>query len=398
MVQSYRNMHKKTVRDIDLVGKKVLVRVDYNTPLSKEGVVQNDKRIRATLSTIQYLLEQSSKIILITHVGRPKGEVVENLRTTDIARVLSSLIERPVIKLDECIGDKVEEAVERMQPGDIVLLENVRFHSEEKKNDQEFSRKLASLADVFVNDGFGVSHREQSSVTGVTKFLPSVAGLLVEKEFQMLTSVRDNPKEPLVVVMGGVKLETRIPMIEQFIQKADKILFGGAMIFTFYKAQGKEVGTSLVDEAFVETAKELLEKYPDKLILPTDVVVADSFDNPGQEHIVAVDAIPEDKIGLDVGPETVHYFAEQCENAKTLIWNGPLGAFEILPFNEGTEHFAKEVVKHDVFTVIGGGDTASALERAGIAKEMDFVSTGGGASLTLLEGKNLPGIESLDDK
>lgn len=389
---------KKTVQDIEVEGKRILVRADYNVPLSEDGEVLNDKRIRATLPTLTYLLERGARVIIMTHLGRPKGEVVENLRTNPVAEKLSEVIGHPVKKLDDCIGEEVEKAVSEMKNGDVIMLENVRFYSEEKENDPEFAEKLSRLGDVYMNDGFGVSHREHASITGVAAHLQSVSGFLVQDELRVLTKVRDNPEEPLVVIMGGVKLETRIPMIEQFVEKADKILFGGAMIFTFFKAQGKEVGNSLVDEAFVETAKELLEKYPDKLVLPVDIDAAEEFAENAEFKTVPVDEIPEGTMGLDVGPETVKLFTEVCKNAKTVVWNGPLGAFETKPFNEATEEFARNLAELDAYTVIGGGDTSAALEVAGIANRMRFVSTGGGASLTLLEGKKLPGIEVLEDK
>lgn len=389
-------MHKKTIKDVSLQGKNVLVRVDYNVPINTEGIVQNDKRIRSTLPTLRYLADHGAKIVLITHLGRPKGQVVEHLRTSDIARVLSDLLKKNVKKIDDCIGDEVQQELSVMNNGDVLLLENVRFYPEEKLNDPAFSKKLSEYFDLFVNDGFGVSHRNQSSVTGVAKYLPSVAGLLVEKEMQALTDVRDVPKKPLVVVMGGVKLETRMPMIEQFAEKADYIIFGGAMIFTFLKAQGKEVGKSLVDDAYVAVARDLLSTYKEKLILPVDVVVAERLALNQDTSVVSVDAIPENMRGLDIGPETVQYFANICADAQTIIWNGPLGVFEVEPFNKGTEGFAREIIQSGACTVIGGGDTAAALETSGLADQMSFVSTGGGASLSLLEGELLPGIEVLD--
>lgn len=389
-------MHKKTIKDVSLQGKNVLVRVDYNVPINTEGIVQNDKRIRSTLPTLRYLADHGAKIVLITHLGRPEGQVVEHLRTSDIARVLSDLLKKNVKKINDCIGDEVQQGLSAMNNGDVLLLENVRFYPEEKLNDPAFSKKLSEYFDLFVNDGFGVSHRNQSSVTGVAKYLPSVAGLLVEKEMQALTDVRDAPKKPLVVVMGGVKLETRMPMIEQFAEKADYIIFGGAMIFTFLKAQGKEVGKSLVDDAYVTVARDLLNTYKEKLILPVDVVVAERLALNQDTSVVSVDAIPENMRGLDIGPETVQYFANICADAQTIIWNGPLGVFEVKPFNKGTEGFAREIIQSGACTVIGGGDTAAALETSGLADQMSFVSTGGGASLSLLEGGLLPGIEVLD--
>lgn len=391
-------MPKKTIRDIDLKGKRVLVRVDYNVPLDENGKVQSDKRIKATLPTLSYLLEQNAKIIIVTHTGRPKGEPVEALRTTDIARVLGELLSKEVKKVNDCIGREVEKAALDLKEGEILMLENVRFHAEEKKNDSEFARKLAGLAEVFVNDGFAVCHRDQASVTGVAKYLPAVAGFLVEKEVAILTKVRDNPEKPLMVVMGGVKLETRIPMIETFVAKAEKILFGGAMIFTFFKAMGYEVGKSLVDETFVSKAKELLEKYSSKLVFPVDVTVAPELKEGVNAQVRDVKNIRPEEMGLDVGPKTVELFLKECENAKTIVWNGPLGAFETKPFNSGTALFGAGLAKLPGKKVIGGGDTARALKEAGLSSKMDFVSTGGGASLTLLEGGKLPGVEALLDK
>ncbi|MBU1119057.1 phosphoglycerate kinase [Patescibacteria group bacterium] len=390
-------MIKKTIKDIGVKDKSVLVRVDYNVPLDDEGIIVDDNRIKASLPTLTYLIDHGAKVIVVTHVGRPKGIVEEKLKTDNAAKELSTLLGREVKKVNDCVGPEVKEAVSQMKEGDVLMLENVRFNKQEKENDPDFARELASLADIFVLDGFGVSHRDQTSVTGVTHYLPSVLGLLMEKEVETLTKVRENPEKPLIVVMGGVKLETRIPMIDEFVEKADKILFGGAMIFTFFKAMGKEIGSSLVDENFVDAAKKILEKYPDKLVFPQDVVVALKLEEGVESQIVSIDDIPPDMMGLDVGPKTVDSFYNECRDAKTIIWNGPLGAFEIPPFDKGTKEFAEKIATLSAFTLIGGGDTAAALEKDGLDQKMDFVSTGGGASLTLLEGKSLPGFEALND-
>lgn len=388
-------MDIRSITEASVENKRVLVRVDFNTPLDAHGNVANDKRIRAALPTINYLTENKAKVVILTHVGRPKGERVEKLQTNAVARKLSELIEKKVVKADEVFGDDVEKKINEMNSGDVIMLENVRFYPEEKENDSEFSKKIANLADIFVNDGFGVSHRSHASITGIPKYLPAYAGFLLEKEIKTLSEVRDNPEKPLIVVMGGVKLETRIPMIEQFIEKADKILFGGAMIFTFYKAQGKNIGKSLLDEAHIETAKMLLEKYPEKLVLPIDIVAAKEFKENAEQKTVSVDEIQDDEIGLDVGEKTIKEFAQICSDAKTIVWNGPLGAFEIKPFNKGTFDFATEIAKTNARTIIGGGDTAAAVEEANLQDNMSFISTGGGASLMLLEGKKLPGVEAL---
>lgn len=388
-------MDIRSITEASVENKRVLVRVDFNTPLDAHGNVANDKRIRAALPTINYLTENKAKVVILTHVGRPKGERVEKLQTNAVARKLSELIEKKVVKADEVFGDDVEKKINEMNSGDVIMLENVRFYPEEKENDSEFSKKIANLADIFVNDGFGVSHRSHASITGIPKYLPAYAGFLLEKEIKTLSEVRDNPEKPLIVVMGGVKLETRIPMIEQFIEKADKILFGGAMIFTFYKAQGKNIGKSLLDEAHIETAKMLLEKYPEKLVLPIDIVAAKEFKENAEQKTVSVDEIQDDEIGLDVGEKTIKEFAQICSDAKTIVWNGPLGAFEIKPFNKGTFDFATEIAKTNARTIIGGGDTAAAVEEANLQDKMSFISTGGGASLMLLEGKKLPGVEAL---
>lgn len=390
-------MKLRTLEGVEVKGKRVILRVDFNTPLNDRGLVQNNKRIRAALPTIMHLKNNGARIIILTHLGRPKGQYIEKYDTQRIANELSEMLNEHVQYVEHVSGERAEAVVSEMKDGEMIMLENARFYPEEKQNNPDFAQSIARLGDIYVNDGFGVSHRDHASITGIPKYLPSYAGFLVENEINTLTKVRDNPEKPLLVIMGGVKLETRIPMIEQFIEKADYILFGGAMIFTFFKAQGLDVGKSLVDDEQISTARELLEKYAEKLILPVDVVVAKDFAENAPHKTVSVDNIPADEIGLDVGQKTVELFSEKCKNAKTIIWNGPLGAFETKPFDVGTFKFAQAISKVSAQTIIGGGDTAAAVEEAGLQDKMTFISTGGGASLTLLEGKKLPGIEALTE-
>lgn len=400
-------MSKKTVANLsasDLSGKRVLVRVDFNVPLDDTGKITDDTRIRAALPTIQDLTGKGAKVILTSHFGRPDGQVKENLRLTPVAKRLSELLDKPVVKCDDCIGEAVEAAVAKMANGDVVLLENVRFYAEEEANDPEFSKKLASLADVYVNDAFGTAHRAHASTEGVTHHIEtSVAGLLIEKELEFLQNAIENPQRPLVAIVGGSKVSSKIGVIDTLLDKVDKLLIGGGMIFTFYKARGLSVGKSLVEEDKLELAKTLEAKAKEKgvaLLLPTDVVVADAFSADANTQTVSIDNIPDGWMGLDIGPDSVKVFQEALADCKSVIWNGPMGVFEIDKFAVGTEaiaHSLAALTSTGTITIIGGGDSVAAVEKVGVADKMSHISTGGGASLELLEGKVLPGIAALDD-
>jgi len=398
---------KKSVSNLsaeELLGKRVLVRVDFNVPLDEAGHITDDTRIRAALPTIQDLTSKGAKVILISHFGRPKGKVVESMRLTPVAKRLSELLGQPVIKTNDCIGDEVAAAVARMQNGQVALLENVRFYAEEEANDPEFAKKLASVADLYVNDAFGTAHRAHASTEGVTHYLkPSVAGYLIEKELQYLQNAIEVPQRPLAAIIGGSKVSSKITVIEKLLEKVDKLLIGGGMIFTFYKARGLSVGKSLVEDEYLELAKTLEAKAKEKgveLLLPTDVVVADKFDKNAESQVVSVESIPDGWMGLDIGPDAVKLFKAALADCKTVIWNGPMGVFEFDKFAKGTEAVAyslAEITKTGATTIIGGGDSVAAVEKVGLADQMSHISTGGGASLELLEGKVLPGIAALDE-
>jgi len=390
-------MNKKTVKDINVTGKRVLVRVDFNVPLA-EGKVADDTRLRAALPTIQYLLDQGAKVILMSHLGRPKGKVVEELRMDPVAERLSELLGRPVRKLDDCVGDAVKAAVAEMRPGDVILLENTRFHPEERKNDPQFAKKLAELADVFVNDAFGTAHRAHASTVGVAQYLPAVAGLLMEKELNFLGKALESPEHPFVALLGGAKISDKIGVIENLLTRVDALLIGGGMANTFLKAQGYEVGQSLVEDESLGVAKELLERAGEKLALPVDAVVADRFAADAASKAVSVDEVPPDWRILDIGPRTVELFKEKLAEARTVVWNGPLGVFEFPKFAAGTEAIARFLADLEATTIIGGGDVVAAVRRAGVADRITHVSTGGGAALEFLEGKELPGVAALLDK
>jgi len=390
-------MNKKTVKDINVTGKRVLVRVDFNVPLA-EGKVADDTRLRAALPTIQYLLDQGAKVILMSHLGRPKGKVVEELRMDPVAERLSELLGRPVRKLDDCVGDEVKAAVAEMRPGDVILLENTRFHPEERKNDPDFAKKLAELADVFVNDAFGTAHRAHASTVGVAQYLPAVAGLLMEKELNFLGKALESPERPFVALLGGAKISDKIGVIENLLTRVDALLIGGGMANTFLKAQGYEVGQSLVEDESLGVAKELLERAGEKLALPVDAVVADRFAADAASKAVPVDEVPPDWRILDIGPRTVELFKEKLAEARTVVWNGPLGVFEFPKFAAGTEAIARFLADLEATTIIGGGDVVAAVRRAGVADRITHVSTGGGAALEFLEGKELPGVAALLDK
>ncbi len=388
----------------DLSGKRVLVRVDFNVPLNEEGNIADDTRIRAALPTIKDLLGKGSRVILAAHFGRPKGQVNDAMRLTPVAQRLSELLGKSVLKTDSCVGFDAESKVKSMVDGDVLLLENVRFFAEEEKNDADFAKKLASLAEIYVNDAFGAAHRAHASTEGVTKFLsPSVAGHLMEKELQYLQGAIDEPKRPLAAIVGGSKVSSKIGVLESLIDKCDKVLIGGGMIFTFYKARGLSVGKSLVEEDKLELAKALEEKAKTKgveLLLPTDVILADNFAPDANSQVASIDSIPEGWMGLDVGPDSVKVFQEALSDCQTVIWNGPMGVFEFEKFANGTNSIANtlaELSSKGCCTIIGGGDSVAAVEKAGLAEKMSHISTGGGASLELLEGKVLPGVAALDE-
>lgn len=386
----------KTVRDIDVQGKRVLMRVDFNVPL-QDGAITDDRRIRAALPTINYLLEHGAALIVMSHMGRPKGQVVDGLRLTPVAARLAELLDRPVTKLDDCVGPAVKEAVAAAQPGDVIVLENLRFHAEEKKNDSEFAQQLASLADLYVNDAFGAAHRAHASVTGVAEHIPAVAGFLMEKELAALGGALDNPAQPFVAILGGAKISGKIEVIENLLPKVERLLIGGGMANTFFKAQGYPVGDSLVEDDALEIAKATLAQGGDKLMLPVDVIIADAFEAEAGSREVSVDQVPKGWRILDIGPKTLERFAEVLKEARTVVWNGPMGVFEFPKFAQGTFAVARALAEIDAVTVIGGGDSAAAIEQSGLADKMSHISTGGGASLEFLSGKTLPGVAALDD-
>ncbi|MBR8833154.1 MAG: phosphoglycerate kinase [Stigonema ocellatum SAG 48.90 = DSM 106950] len=399
-------MPKKTLANLsatELSGKRALVRVDFNVPVDDAGNITDDTRIRAALPTIQDLKQKGAKVILVSHFGRPKG-VDDKLRLTPVAKRLSELLGEEVIKTDDSIGDEVAAGVGALQNGQVLLLENVRFYKEEEQNDKEFAKKLAENADLYVNDAFGTAHRAHASTEGVTHYLsPSVAGYLIEKELQYLQSAIENPQRPLAAIIGGSKVSSKIGVIETLLEKCDKLLLGGGMIFTFYKARGLNVGKSLVEDDKIELAKSLEAKAKERgvdLLLPTDVVVADKFAPDANSQTVSIENIPDGWMGLDIGPDSVKTFQQALADCKTVIWNGPMGVFEFDKFAVGTEaiaHTLADLSKQGATTIIGGGDSVAAVEKVGLAEQMSHISTGGGASLELLEGKVLPGIAALDD-
>jgi phosphoglycerate kinase len=396
-------MNKKTVRDIETQGKRILVRVDFNVPLAEDGsgnrVVADDTRIRAALPTIQYLLDGGATLILCSHLDRPKGKVVDELKMDPVATRLSELLERPVTKLDDCVGPDVEAAVEAAQPGDVLLLENTRFHPEEKSNEPTFARQLASLADLHVNDAFGTAHRAHASNVGVAQYLPSSAGFLMEKEIEFLGNALSVPKRPFVAILGGAKISDKIGVIDNLLGQVDTLLVGGGMANTFLKADGFDVAESLVEDGSLATARALMDQAGDRLVLPVDVTVADRFDADAFSQVVSAAEVPPGWRILDVGPRTLELFRERLTGARTVVWNGPMGVFEFPKFAVGTEAVARMLAAlPDATTIIGGGDSAAAVERTGLADKMSHISTGGGASLEFLEGKTLPGIAALDDK
>ena len=393
-------MDKKTVRDLDVAGKKVLVRVDFNVPLNDKGEITDDTRITASLPTIQYLLEQKAAVILMAHLGRPKGQVKPELSLAPVAKHLGKLLGKKILFAPDCVGEAAKAAASKLKAGHILLLENLRFHKEEEKNDMEFAEQLASLADLYVNDGFGVSHRAHASVEGVTHFLPAAAGFLLEKEIQYVGQAVTNPLHPFVAIIGGAKVSDKIGVISNLLDKVDTLLIGGGMANTFLAAQGHKMGKSLVEEDKLELAKELLAKAKKnkvKLLLPTDLVMAAAF-APDAAHVTeGVKHLNQEYMALDIGSETSKAYAEALAEAKMIVWNGPIGVFEMDAFCKGTEAVAKAVAKSRAVSIVGGGDSVAAIEKLGLAKRITHISTGGGASLEYLEGKVLPGVAALDD-
>jgi len=370
----------------------VIVRVDFNVPLDKEGNITDGKRIKESLPTIKFILKNKAKqLILMSHLGRPDGKVVESLRMGNVAKELEKLLKKPVKKLDNCIDIQI--------PDDkIIILENLRFHPEEEKNDEAFAKKLASIADIFVNDAFGTCHRAHASVEAITRFLPSAAGFLLQKEIEVMGKAMESPARPFIAILGGAKVSDKINVINNLLNKVDALLIGGAMMFTFYKSMGIEVGKSKVEDDKLSLAKELLEKSNNKIMLPTDTIVADKIDNEAITKKVKIKKIPADMIGLDIGPETIKIYKEIIAEAKTIIWNGPMGVFEIEKFAKGTKNIAKAMAKNrEAVTIVGGGDSAAAIDKLRLGKKLTHVSTGGGASLEFLEGKTLPAIVALEE-
>lgn len=393
-------MNKLSLKDISIKEKKLIIRVDFNVPLDANRRITDDRRIKEALPTIQYALKQGArKVILMSHLGRPKDKVVEELRLTPVARRLEELLKEKVLKLDDCIGEHIQQKI-NASPERVILLENLRFHKEEEANDPQFAKSLASMADIYVNDAFGTAHRAHASTAGITQFLPSVAGFLIEKEMNYLGKAMENPRRPFVVIMGGAKVSDKIVMIENLLSKADAILIGGGMAYTFLKAQGKNVGTSKLEADKIEVAKSLLEKAKKAnvtIAISSDFVVVTKFESSADMKMVK--DIPDGWMGVDIGPETRERFKEILSSAKTIIWNGPVGVFENDAFAQGTKEIAEFIASlKDVTTIIGGGDSAAAILKFGLEDKMTHISTGGGASLEYLEGKELPGIAALQDR
>jgi phosphoglycerate kinase len=394
-------MNKKSVRDIDLKGKVVFCRVDFNVPM-KDGEITDETRINAALPTIKYLTEQGAKVLLASHLGRPKGQVVEELRLDPVAQRLSDLLGKEVVKTDEAYGPEVEKAVSNLEEGGIVLLENVRFYPGEEKNDPELAEKFAALADVYVNDAFGAAHRAHASTEGIAKHLPAVSGLLMEKELEVLGKALSNPDRPFTAIIGGAKVKDKIDVIDNLLDKVDNLIIGGGLGYTFIKALGYDVGKSLLEEDKVETAKGFMQKAKEKgvnFLIAEDVLVADDFSNDANTKVVGIDSIPSDWEGLDIGTKTIEKYVKVIKESKLVIWNGPMGVFEIDAFANGTRAVANALAESpDTYSVIGGGDSAAAVEKFGLADKMSHISTGGGASLEFMEGKQLPGVVALNDK
>jgi phosphoglycerate kinase len=394
-------MNKKTIKDVEVKGQRVLCRVDFNVPMS-DGKITDETRIRAALPTIQYLVDQGAKVILASHLGRPKGQVVEELRLTPVAKKLGEILNKDVKKADEAYGENVQQIVNDMSEGDVLVLENVRFYPGETKNDPELAKELASLADIYVNDAFGAAHRAHASTEGVAKHLPAVAGLLMEKEIEVLGKALSNPERPFTAIIGGAKVKDKIGVIDNLLEKVDNLIIGGGLAYTFVKAQGHEIGKSLLEEDKIDLAKQFMKKAEEKGVnfyMPVDVVVADDFSNDANTQVVSVDSIPADWEALDIGPKTREQFQDVIKNSKLVIWNGPMGVFELEAFANGTKAVANALADAtDTYSVIGGGDSAAAVEKFDLADKMSHISTGGGASLEFMEGKELPGVVALNNK
>ena len=394
-------MNKKTLKDIDLKGKKVFVRCDFNVPMDENQNITDNTRIKAALPTIKYLLEQNCKIILASHLGRPKGEVKPEFSLKPVAKELSKLLGKDVIMANDVIGEDATSKAENLKEGEIMLLENVRFHREETDNDPEFAKKLASMAEIFVNDAFGTAHRAHASTTGIANYIPGVAGFLIEKELKFLGNAINNPERPFVAILGGANVSDKIGVIDSLLDKVDTLMIGGGMAYTFFKAQGYNVGNSLCEVEKTDLALEEMKKAKAKgvkLLLPIDTKIGKEFKPDTESKTVAWTEIPDEWEGFDIGEKTIEMFKKELQNAKTVIWNGPLGLFEFDQFAIGTNEIAKTLADLDATTIIGGGDSAAAVTKAGLADKMTHISTGGGASLEFLEGKKLPGIECLQDK
>jgi len=394
-------MNKKSIKDVDIKGKKVLMRVDFNVPLDKDLVITDDNRIRAALPSIEYILGKGAKLILMSHLGRPKGEVKKEFSLSPAAVRLTELIGKPVKMLDDCIGDSVKDAVSAMADGDVILLENLRFHKEETANDASFSKELASLGDIFVNDAFGTCHRAHASTEGVTHYLEAVSGFLVEKEIEYFQKVITSPEKPLAFILGGAKVADKIPVIENMMEKADLIFIGGAMAYTFLKVNGIDVGASRMEEEMIDTVKIIIDKAKSKgveIVLPIDHIITDDFEAAVNVKTTEGESIESGWMGVDIGPKSIELFKDKLNQAKTIVWNGPVGVFENDKFAAGTKALCDAIATSDATTVIGGGDTAAAVLKFGVSDKMSHISTGGGASLEYLEGKVLPGIAALSDK
>ena len=394
---------KKTIRDIDLKGKRVLIRCDFNVPLDSNQNITDDTRIRAALPTLEYLVTQGAKVVVMSHLGRPKGKAAAEFSLAPVAVRLAELLGKQVefADSDVVVDDSVKEKVAALKDGDVLLLQNVRFRKEETDNEPGFAKELASLGDVFVQEAFGTAHRAHASTAGVADYLPCVSGFLIEKEVKFLGSALHNPQRPFIAIMGGAKVGDKIKVIENLLTKVDTLIIGGGMTYTFYKAMGLEIGTSILDADNIDLAKMLLEKATSlnvKLLLPVDIVCADEFSNDAKYQTYSRDQIPSDMMGLDIGEETVKLYSEEIAKAKTVVWNGPMGVFEMENFAKGTKAIAEALATSDATTIIGGGDSAAAVEQFGLADKMSHISTGGGASLEFLEGKNLPGISIIEEK
>lgn len=388
---------KKTIRDVDFAGKRALVRCDFNVPLDGQTIT-DDRRIEGALPTIRYLMDHGAKSVLCSHLGRPKGGPESKFSLAPVAKRLSELLGVDVPLLSDCVGPEVEARVSVMKPGELVLLENVRFHPEEEKNDPEFAKKLAALGDVFVDDAFGTAHRAHASTEGVTHYLPSVAGFLIEKELEFLGGALEKPKRPFVAILGGAKVADKITVVDSLLPKVDRLLIGGGMAYTFVAAKGLEIGKSLLDTTSVDYAAQLLRDNPEKILLPVDALVTPELNPDASPRAVSIDKIPADELAADIGPGTCRLFGDVIADAGTVLWNGPMGVFEMAPFAEGTKAVALAMTQSSAITIVGGGDSAAAVEQFGFADKMSHVSTGGGASLEFLEGKTLPGIAALQDK